>query len=165
MINTPHSCTEVSKTVPILLGVSAPILENVIFCHQEDSSWPLQEGAVLKKKFDEIFDSARYTKALDSCRKIKKEHTDKSKETKAELAGLAAHKQAASNIQAEIDAEQERADRYEAEMTANEAASAALRGRITAKETELGALKCVCARAACPRLSADSPSPPPPAPP
>jgi len=39
------------------------VLESVIFCHQEDSSWPLQEGAVLKKRFDDIFDSARYTKA------------------------------------------------------------------------------------------------------
>ena len=33
--------------------------------HQEESSWPLQEGAVLKKKFDDIFESARYTKALE----------------------------------------------------------------------------------------------------
>ena len=50
--------TEMSHT-----GVSRAVLESVIFCHQEDSSWPLQEGAVLKKRFDDIFDSARYTKA------------------------------------------------------------------------------------------------------
>ena len=48
--------------MPELLGVSKAILESVIFCHQEESSWPLQEGSVLKKKFDDIFDSARYTK-------------------------------------------------------------------------------------------------------
>lgn len=46
----------------MLLGVSKAILENVVFCHQEESSWPLQEGAVLKKKFDDIFDSTRYSK-------------------------------------------------------------------------------------------------------
>lgn len=53
---------ELDRQVPQLLGVSKAILENVVFCHQEESSWPLQEGAVLKKKFDDIFDSARYTK-------------------------------------------------------------------------------------------------------
>jgi hypothetical protein len=51
-----------AKQLPVLMGVSRAILESVIFCHQEESSWPLQEGAVLKKKFDDIFESARYTK-------------------------------------------------------------------------------------------------------
>lgn len=35
------------------------ILESVVFCHQEESSWPLQDPATLKKKFDEIFESTR----------------------------------------------------------------------------------------------------------
>ena len=38
------------------------ILESVVFCHQEESSWPLQDGATLKKKFDDIFEATRYTK-------------------------------------------------------------------------------------------------------
>jgi hypothetical protein len=38
------------KLMPTLLGVSKPVLEHVVFCHQEDSNWPLQEGAVLKKR-------------------------------------------------------------------------------------------------------------------
>jgi hypothetical protein len=38
------------------------ILENVIFVHQEDSNWPLAEGQVLKKKFDDIFAATKYTK-------------------------------------------------------------------------------------------------------
>lgn len=45
-----------------------------MFCHQEDASWPLQEGAVVKKKFDDIFESARYTKALDTIKKTKQEY-------------------------------------------------------------------------------------------
>ena len=61
-----HKCGELDKTVPMMIGVSRAVLESVIFCHQEDSSWPLQEGAVLKKRFDDIFDSARYTKARRS---------------------------------------------------------------------------------------------------
>lgn len=63
-----------SPQIPLRLGVSKAILENVVFCHQEDASWPLQEGAVVKKKFDDIFESARYTKALDTIKKTKQEY-------------------------------------------------------------------------------------------
>ena len=38
------------------------MLENVIFVHQEDSNWPLAEGLVLKRKFDDIFSATKYTK-------------------------------------------------------------------------------------------------------
>jgi DNA repair exonuclease SbcCD ATPase subunit len=65
--------------MPELLGIAAPILDNVVFCHQEESAWPLQEGATLKKKFDDIFDSTRYTKALEAITKTKKELSGRSK--------------------------------------------------------------------------------------
>jgi DNA repair exonuclease SbcCD ATPase subunit len=52
-----HKCSELDSTLPAMLGVTKAILDNVLFCHQEEASWPLQEGAVLKKKFDDIFDS------------------------------------------------------------------------------------------------------------
>lgn len=55
------------------LGVPKPVLENVIFCHQEDSCWPLSEGKALKDKFDAIFASTRYTKVLETIRKLKQE--------------------------------------------------------------------------------------------
>ena len=45
--------------IPQLLGVSKAVLENVIFCHQEDSYWPLAEPSALKKKFDDIFEATR----------------------------------------------------------------------------------------------------------
>jgi hypothetical protein len=41
--------------------VRSAILDSVVFCHQEESSWPLQDGSTLKKKFDDIFESSRYT--------------------------------------------------------------------------------------------------------
>ena len=56
--------SEMDKVVPDILGVSSAILNNVIFCHQEESNWPLGEGAELKKRFDDIFESSRYTEAL-----------------------------------------------------------------------------------------------------
>jgi DNA repair protein RAD50 len=66
-------CSELDTEIPSLLGVSKAILENVIFCHQEDSLWPLSEPATLKKKFDDIFSSTRYTKVLDNLKTIRKE--------------------------------------------------------------------------------------------
>ena len=75
-----NKCSEMDKLIPTLLGVSRAILENVIFCHQEDSNWPLQEGSVLKRKFDDIFESSRYTKALEALRSEKKSMADKLKD-------------------------------------------------------------------------------------
>lgn len=44
------TCAEINEEVPNHLGVSKPILENVIFCHQEESFWPLSEPKTLKTK-------------------------------------------------------------------------------------------------------------------
>ena len=43
-----------------IMGVSKAILESVIFCHQDDSNWPLSENTKLKAKFDNIFAATRY---------------------------------------------------------------------------------------------------------
>lgn len=65
-------CAELDAQLPIYLGVSKAVLENVIFCHQEDSLWPLSEPSVLKKKFDEIFESQKFAKALDNIKSLRK---------------------------------------------------------------------------------------------
>uniref|UniRef100_A0A7S2ZXA5 Rad50/SbcC-type AAA domain-containing protein n=1 Tax=Rhodosorus marinus TaxID=101924 RepID=A0A7S2ZXA5_9RHOD len=80
-----HRCNDINKTVPELMGVSKAILENVIFVHQEESMWPLGDGKKLKEKFDDIFASTRYTKALESIRKQRKEHSIIVREKKGEL--------------------------------------------------------------------------------
>jgi DNA repair protein RAD50 len=41
------------------------VLDNVIFAHQEDSLWPLADGASIKRKFDDIFAATKYTKVCD----------------------------------------------------------------------------------------------------
>ena len=73
------------RQVPMLMGVSSAILENVIFCHQDEALWPFSDQANLKKIFDEIFDTARYTKALDELRKATKTNIKQSKELKVQL--------------------------------------------------------------------------------
>lgn len=63
---------ELDQLIPNYLGVSTSLLDNVIFCHQEDSHWPLAESSVLKKKFDEIFEAGKYTKAVQELVSIRK---------------------------------------------------------------------------------------------
>ena len=72
-VSVSSRCAELDAEIPNQLGVSKAILENVIFCHQEESFWPLSEPAVLKKKFDEIFAATKYTKALDNIKSLRKE--------------------------------------------------------------------------------------------
>lgn len=73
---------EIDYEIETSLGVSKAILESVIFCHQEDTSWPLSSSSILKKKFDDIFEATKYIKALEFLKKIRKE---KALEAKTEL--------------------------------------------------------------------------------
>jgi DNA repair protein RAD50 len=105
-VSMSHKCNELDRQIPMLLGVSKPILEHVVFCHQEESSWPLMDSSELKKRFDAIFDSTRYTKALKNIDEIKKGYRDKVKDYKADLAGLGSHKHAVKGFRKDLDSQQ-----------------------------------------------------------
>lgn len=109
-VSLSHKCTELDKQIPQLLGVSKPILEHVVFCHQEDASWPLMEGAILKKRFDDIFDSTKYSKALQAFRIVEKDFLSNVKDLKVEVATYNAHKQAADAFRKELIEQQEHID-------------------------------------------------------
>ena len=66
---------ELDTIIPQYLGVSKAVLDNVIFCHQEESLWPLSDASTLKKKFDEIFEALKYTKAIENIKVIRKGRT------------------------------------------------------------------------------------------
>lgn len=115
-------CAELDSEIPSLLGVSKAVLENVIFCHQEDSYWPLAEASVLKKKFDDIFEATkyvlcptvldtvsgfftisfarhdRYTKALDAIKNLRKERVADLKTEKERLSHLQLEKSRAEKV-------------------------------------------------------------------
>ncbi|KAF8231720.1 hypothetical protein L208DRAFT_43628 [Tricholoma matsutake] len=95
-------CAEMDSEIPQLLGVSKAVLENVIFCHQEDSYWPLAEPAALKKKFDDIFEATRYTKALDSIKNLRKDRVAELKAEKERLIGLSREKAHADKLKSRI---------------------------------------------------------------
>ncbi|KAF8759112.1 repair protein [Rhizoctonia solani] len=96
-------CAELDAEIPHLLGVSKSVLENVIFCHQEDSYWPLAEASVLKKKFDDIFEATRYTKALDNIKSLRKERVADLKADKERLHSLGLEKAHADRLKSKID--------------------------------------------------------------
>ena len=107
-VSLSHKCTELDRQIPALLGVSKAVLEHVVFCHQEESSWPLMDGATIKKRFDDIFDSARYTKALEQITKTRKDLASGAKDLKADLYSLDSHKHAASLTREELEQNQEK---------------------------------------------------------
>lgn len=64
---------DIDRYIPEHLGVSYSILENVIFCHQDESIWPISDPTIMKKKLDDIFSSTKYNKALLGLKSSKKE--------------------------------------------------------------------------------------------
>ncbi|KAG8910829.1 DNA repair protein rad50, partial [Tulasnella sp. 408] len=64
----------------------------------EDSYWPLAEASVLKKKFDDIFEATKYTKALDNIKGIRKERVADLKAEKERLAGLSVERKHADKL-------------------------------------------------------------------
>jgi DNA repair protein RAD50 len=116
-VSLPFRCSDMDRMIPENLGVSPAILENVIFVHQEESNWPLQEGAVLKKKFDDVFESTRYTKALEALAKTKKDTQAKAKELKADLGELSGHLAAATMSRKELQDNQSNEENCETELS------------------------------------------------
>ena len=85
LVTINSTCMDTDKQVPLLMHASKAILENVIFCHQEEINWPFSESGNLKKVFDEIFDTAKYTKALEDLKEVLKKFKEKTKDTKNQL--------------------------------------------------------------------------------
>ncbi|XP_013363788.1 PREDICTED: DNA repair protein RAD50 isoform X1 [Chinchilla lanigera] len=101
-VSISSKCAEIDREMISALGVSKSVLNNVIFCHQEDSNWPLSEGKALKQKFDEIFSATRYIKALETLRQVRQTQGQKVKECQTELKYLKQNKEKACEIRDQI---------------------------------------------------------------
>lgn len=93
-----HRCADMDTQVPELMGVSRAVLESVIFCHQEESSWPLQDAGAVKKRFDDIFGATRYTKALQNIKELQKEWLKTTRDRRAEADLSQAHLDQATKL-------------------------------------------------------------------
>ncbi|OQO01993.1 hypothetical protein B0A48_12466 [Cryoendolithus antarcticus] len=63
---------DVNAMMPQYLGVSKAVLDFVVFCHQDESLWPMSTPKDLKEKFDLIFEAEKYSKAIDNIKLLKK---------------------------------------------------------------------------------------------
>ncbi|KPI94471.1 DNA repair protein RAD50 [Papilio xuthus] len=81
-------CADLDSMMYEQLGVSKAIMNSVIFCHQEDSSWPLDEGKKVKERFDEIFEADKYSDCFERLRKIRKEYETEIKVLEQKVANL-----------------------------------------------------------------------------
>lgn len=111
-----YRCADMDREVPALMGVSKAILENVIFVHQDEANWPLAEGAILKKKFDDIFSATRYTKALEVIKKLHKEQAQLIKEYKLKLEHLQTLRDAAMRLQESIESDRGKSTHVQAQI-------------------------------------------------
>ncbi|MGH0117893.1 UNVERIFIED_CONTAM: hypothetical protein FKN15_074360 [Acipenser sinensis] len=98
-VSLSSKCAEVDREMITALGVSKAVLTNVIFCHQEESNWPLSEGKALKQKFDEIFSATRYIKALEMLRQVRQKQGHRVRECQTELKYLKQNKEKSQEIQ------------------------------------------------------------------
>uniref|UniRef100_A0A1D1XWK9 DNA repair protein RAD50 n=1 Tax=Anthurium amnicola TaxID=1678845 RepID=A0A1D1XWK9_9ARAE len=105
-----YRCADMDREIPALMGVSKAILENVIFVHQDDSNWPLQDPSTLKKKFDDIFSATRYTKALEAIKKLHKDQAQEIKTYKLKLENLQTLKDAAYKLRDSIGQDHEKTE-------------------------------------------------------
>ncbi|XP_043925133.1 DNA repair protein RAD50 [Protopterus annectens] len=111
-VSISSKCAEIDREMISALGVSKAVLNNVIFCHQEDSSWPLSEGRQLKIKFDEIFSATRYIKALETLRQVRLKQAQRVRECQGELKYLKQNKEKAREIKDQLSSK-------EAQLTAS----------------------------------------------
>ncbi|KAK4191866.1 DNA repair protein RAD50 [Podospora australis] len=89
---------ELDKLVPEKLGVSPAVLDAVIFCHQDESLWPMSEPSALKKKFDEIFEAMKYTKVIDNLKVLRKRKGEELRELKIQETQDKANKERADKV-------------------------------------------------------------------
>ncbi|GFW24506.1 DNA repair protein RAD50, partial [Trichonephila clavipes] len=108
VIELSTKCAEIDSEMIGFLGVSKAILNHVIFCHQEESNWPLSEGKALKQRFDEIFAATRYIKALEEIRKKRNEMTSEIKVYQTQVESLVNNKRKAEEFQREVESNESR---------------------------------------------------------
>ncbi|XP_056587602.1 DNA repair protein RAD50 [Triplophysa dalaica] len=97
-VSLSSKCAEIDREMISALGVSKAVLNHVIFCHQEESNWPLSEGKALKQKFDEIFSATRYIKVLETLRQLRLKQATTVKSCQLELKYLKQNKDKAQEI-------------------------------------------------------------------
>uniref|UniRef100_A0A8C0FA21 Zinc-hook domain-containing protein n=1 Tax=Bubo bubo TaxID=30461 RepID=A0A8C0FA21_BUBBB len=133
-VSLSSKCAEIDREMISALGVSKSVINNVIFCHQEESNWPLSEGKALKQKFDEIFSATRYIKALETLRQVRLKQSLKVKECQTELKYLKQNKEKAQEIQDHLS-------NREAQLAASKENVKSIEGQLDPLKSSLAAVE------------------------
>lgn len=112
------------------MGVSRAVLNNVIFCHQEESCWPFSSDKELKEKFDQIFGTAEYIKAVDSLAKRRKDMNNDSRVAKVTLDSTLELKKEADRQKAKLLGNEANFEKYKTEYAALEQELVPIRERL-----------------------------------
>ncbi|XP_045089469.2 DNA repair protein RAD50-like [Aegilops tauschii subsp. strangulata] len=136
-----YKCADMDREIPALMGVSKAILDNVIFVHQDESNWPLQDPSTLKKKFDDIFSATRYTKALEVIKKLQKDQAQEIKTFRLKLENLQTLKDQAYRLRDSIAQDQEKSDALKAQMEDLKTNIQAVENKIRRTETSIMELR------------------------
>ena len=107
--NISSKCADINADMLAALGVSKPILNYVIFCHQEDSNWPLDVGSKVKERFDEIFNSVKYKNCLKMVKDVRKKEMDEAKMEKNNALHYKSDKEYADQKRSEMRKKQKEA--------------------------------------------------------
>lgn len=73
-MSTSKRNNDATEEMCTAIGVSKAIINNVLFCHQEDANWPLGTDQEVMTRFDQIFGTTEYNNALDKMRAMRKKH-------------------------------------------------------------------------------------------
>ncbi|KAL5702875.1 DNA repair protein rad50 [Ranunculus cassubicifolius] len=136
-----YRCADMDREIPALMGVSKAILENVIFVHQDDANWPLQDPSTLKKKFDDIFSATRYTKALEVIKKLHKDQAQEIKAYKLKLENLQTLKDMAYKFRENIAEDEDKTKSLKSQIQDLERNIQKVDSRIQQTETTLKELR------------------------
>ncbi|KAL6899887.1 hypothetical protein ACP4OV_006545 [Aristida adscensionis] len=136
-----YRCADMDREIPALMGVSKAVLENVIFVHQDESNWPLQDPSTLKKKFDDIFSATRYTKALEVIKKLHKDQAQEIKTFRLKLENLQTIKDLAYKLRDNIAQDQEKLDASKSQMEQLKEKIQGIENKILRMETTLDELR------------------------
>ncbi|KAF3841072.1 hypothetical protein F7725_006934 [Dissostichus mawsoni] len=128
-VSLSSKCGELDREMISSLGVSKAVLNNVIFCHQEESNWPLCEGKALKDK---------YIKALETMRQLRLKQSHTVKECQVELRYLKENKEKAQQIKETVDTKEAQLMASKDNIQQVESQIDPLENRLTDIDTKLG---------------------------
>ncbi|KAK6860158.1 hypothetical protein PG995_003794 [Apiospora arundinis] len=126
---------QIDNMVPKTLNVAPAVLDAVIFCHQDESLWPMSEPAALKKRLK------KYIKAIDNLKVIRKKHGEQLAKFKDLERNEKENKERADDCERRLEGMQSEIEELRSEIAATEAQIKELDKNISSKDAQVQSFK------------------------